>query len=165
MENYFRRFSVKHIDRNKNTEVDEQAKATTRKIALPPNVFFQTIEDSLVKAIDSELGMVNVIQGEDWRAPIIAYLHHHCESDNNIELLRMQQRAREYQIFGNDLYKTSVTSPLLHYLSKAEGKELQVEIHSGVRGHTVSRATTKVFRQGFYWLLVIEDASKIVATC
>jgi hypothetical protein len=61
MENYFRRFSVKHIDRNKNIEVDEQAKATTRKIALPPNVFFQTIEDSLVKAIDSELGMVNVI--------------------------------------------------------------------------------------------------------
>jgi hypothetical protein len=40
--------------------------------------------------------MVNIIEGEDWRAPIMAYLHHHYESENNIELLRMQQRAKAY---------------------------------------------------------------------
>jgi ribonuclease HI len=36
MENYFRGFSVKHIDRNNRNKVDELVKATTRKIALPP---------------------------------------------------------------------------------------------------------------------------------
>jgi hypothetical protein len=54
----------------------------------------------------------------------MTYLRHHYESDNDTDLLRMQQRARAYQIIGNDLYKTSVTGPLLRFLSKAEGKEL-----------------------------------------
>jgi hypothetical protein len=41
------------------------------------------------------------------------------------------------------------------------------EIHSGVcGGHIDSRAlTAKVFRQGFYWPSIIDDASRIVATC
>jgi ribonuclease HI len=66
MENYFRWFLVEHIDRNKNTEADELAKAAARKTVLPPNVFFQTIKNSSVKTIEPEPRMVNVIQGEDW---------------------------------------------------------------------------------------------------
>jgi hypothetical protein len=44
----------------------------------------------------------------------------------------MQQRARAYQIIYNNLYKTSVTGPLLHCLRKAKGKELLAEILEGV---------------------------------
>jgi hypothetical protein len=62
MENYFRGFSVKHIDKNKNTKADELAKMAARKIALPRDVFFQRIEDSSVKTIELESRMVNVIQ-------------------------------------------------------------------------------------------------------
>jgi hypothetical protein len=36
MENYFRGFSVEHIERNKNTEADELVKAAARKTAIPP---------------------------------------------------------------------------------------------------------------------------------
>jgi hypothetical protein len=39
----------------------------------------------------------------------MAYLHHHYESDNNTELIRMQQRAKAYQVIRDELYKTSVT--------------------------------------------------------
>jgi hypothetical protein len=42
MENYFRGFLVEHIERAKNTETDELAKAATRKTTLPLDVFFQT---------------------------------------------------------------------------------------------------------------------------
>jgi hypothetical protein len=79
----------------------------------------------------------------------------------------MQQRAKAYQVIGNDLYKTSIIGPLLRCLSKAEGKELLAEIHLGVcGGHIGSRALTmKVFIQGFYWPSIIDDASKVVATC
>jgi hypothetical protein len=66
MGNYFKGFSVEHIDKSKNTEVDELAKVAARKIALPPDVFFQIVEDSSVKTIELEPRMVNVIQGEDW---------------------------------------------------------------------------------------------------
>jgi hypothetical protein len=97
----------------------------------------------------------------------MTYLHHHYEPDNNTKLLRMQQRPRAYQIVDNNPYKTSIIGPLLHCLSKAEGKELLAEIHLGVcGGHIGSRVlAAKVFRQGFYWPSVIDDASKIVATC
>jgi hypothetical protein len=79
MENYFRGFSIQHIERIKNTKVDELAKVAARKTTLPPDVFFQTLEDSSVKIVEPEPRIVNVIQGEDWRAPIMAFLHHHYE--------------------------------------------------------------------------------------
>jgi hypothetical protein len=39
-------------------------------------------------------------------------------------MIRMQQRAKAYQIIREELYKTSITGPLLHCLSKDEGKDL-----------------------------------------
>jgi hypothetical protein len=43
IENYFRGFSIEHINRSKNTEADEMVKAIAKKIALAPDVFFQTL--------------------------------------------------------------------------------------------------------------------------
>jgi hypothetical protein len=64
----------------------------------------------------------------------------------------MQQRAKEYQIIEDELYKTSVTGPLLRCLSRDEGKDLLTQTHLSVcRGHIGARAlAAKVFRQGFY---------------
>jgi ribonuclease HI len=66
MENYFKGFSVKHIERANNTEADELAKAAARKITIPTDVFFQTLKDPSVKIVEPEPRTVNVIQGEDW---------------------------------------------------------------------------------------------------
>jgi hypothetical protein len=54
MKNYFRGFSVEHISRSKNAKTDELANAATRKITMPPppDVFIQTLEDSLIKTIE-----------------------------------------------------------------------------------------------------------------
>jgi hypothetical protein len=67
----------------------------------------------------------------------------------------------------NDLYKTSVSSPVLRCVSKTQGKELLLEIHAGIyRGHIGAGAlAAKVLRQGFYWPAIIDDATKLVATC
>jgi hypothetical protein len=51
----------------------------------------------------------------------MAYLRHYYEPDTTIEQIRMQQRARAYQIVDNDLYKISVSGPLLHCVSIEEG--------------------------------------------
>jgi ribonuclease HI len=40
MEKYFKTFLVEHIDRSRNTEVDELVKAAARKAALPHDIFF-----------------------------------------------------------------------------------------------------------------------------
>jgi hypothetical protein len=167
MENFFKGFMVEHIERAKNIGVDELVKAAARKAVLPPNVFFQVIEDPSVKTIETEPRMVNFVQREDWRAPIMACLYHHYEPDSSTELTRMQQREKAYQIIGDELYKTSATRSLLRCLSKDEGKELLTQTHLGVcRGHIGARALiAKVFRQGFYWPSIIDDASKLVTTC
>jgi hypothetical protein len=89
MEIFFKGFIVEHIERAKNTEADELAMAAARKAALSLDVFFQVIEDPSVKTVEPETGMVNIVQGEDWRAPIMAYLHHSYEPDNNTKLIRM----------------------------------------------------------------------------
>jgi hypothetical protein len=65
MEDFFKGFIVQHIERAKNTEVNELAKAAARKAVLPPNVFFQVIEDPSVKTVEPEPSMVNIIEGED----------------------------------------------------------------------------------------------------
>jgi hypothetical protein len=116
MERFFKGLTVQYIERPKKTEADELAKGIAKKVVLPPDVFFQVLEDSYVKTVEPEPRMINVVQGEDWRALIMAYLHHHYEPDNTTELTRMQQRAKAYQIIGGKLYKTSVIGPLLRCL-------------------------------------------------
>jgi hypothetical protein len=143
------------------------AKATARKVVIPPDVFFHVIEDPSVKIVDLEPRMINIIQGEDWRAPIMAYLHNHYEPDSNTQLIRMQQRVKAYQIIGEELYKTSVTGPLLRCLNEDEGKDLLTQIHAGAcGGHIGARAlAAKVFRQGFYRPSIIDNVAKLVKTC
>jgi sulfur relay (sulfurtransferase) DsrC/TusE family protein len=104
-------------------------------------MFFQVIEDASVKMVESEPRLINAIEGEDWRAPIIAYLRHYYELDNTTEHIRMQQRAKAYQIINNKLYKTFVTGPILHCISKAEGQEILSKIQVGTcGGHRGARA-------------------------
>jgi hypothetical protein len=117
--------------------------------------------------IEPEPRVINIIHGEDWQAPIMAYLHHYYEPDSAIEQTRMQQRAQSYQIVDNDLYKISVSGPLLCCVSKEEGQQILLEVHEGVcGGHIGARALpTKTLRQGFCSPAMIDDAVKLASTC
>jgi hypothetical protein len=90
MKNYFKGFTIEHIDRNKNTEDDELAKVVAHNTPLPADVFLQIISDTSIKMIELELRIINVIQDEDWRAPKMAYLHHYYEPDTTVQQIRMQ---------------------------------------------------------------------------
>jgi hypothetical protein len=65
MEIFFKGFTVEYIDRNKNSEADEHAKAVARNNPLPAEVFSQTISDASIKTIKSEPRVIDIIQGED----------------------------------------------------------------------------------------------------
>jgi hypothetical protein len=137
MENYFKGFTVEYIERNKNTEADNLAKAIARSAPMPLDVFFQVLEDASIKIVLSKPRLINIIEGEDWRASIMAYLRHYYEPDSTTEKIRMQQWARAYQIVDNNLYKASVSGPLLWCLSKAEGQEILSEVHAGICGSRI----------------------------
>jgi hypothetical protein len=82
MENIFKGFTIEYIDRNKNSKADELAKATARNTPLPADVFLQVISNACIKTIESEPRVINVIQGEDWWALIMAYLRHYYKPDS-----------------------------------------------------------------------------------
>jgi hypothetical protein len=105
MERFFKGFTVRYIERTKNEEADELAKAVAKKVVIPPEVFFQVIKDPSIKTVEPEPRMVNIIQGEDWRALIMAYFHNHYEPDSRAETIRMQQWAKAYQIIGKSYIK------------------------------------------------------------
>jgi hypothetical protein len=54
MEGFSKGFIVQHIERAKNIEADKLAKAASRKVVLPPDVFFHVIEDPSVKTVEPE---------------------------------------------------------------------------------------------------------------
>jgi hypothetical protein len=85
MENDFKGFTAEFIERNKNCEADELAKATAHNTPMPANIFFHVLEDASVKTIPPEPRVINIIEGEDWRALIMAYLRHYYEPDNKNE--------------------------------------------------------------------------------
>jgi hypothetical protein len=124
------------------------------------------ISDASITIVELEPRVINLIQGQDWHAPIMAYLCHYYEPDCTVEHTRMQQGAMLYQIVNSDLYKASVSGPLLRCVSKAEGQEILSKIHAGTcRGHIGARVlVAKVLQQGFYWPAVIDDVAKLVST-
>jgi hypothetical protein len=167
MDSYFKGFMVEYIKRNKNTEADDLVKVAARNTPMPVDVFFQVLEDASVKTVLSEPKVVNIIKGEDWRALIMTCIRHYHEPDNKNEQIRMQQRAKDYQMVSNELYKTSVPGPLLRCPSKAEGQEILWEVHVGISGgHIGAHAlAAKVLRHEFYWPAMIDDGAKLVSTC
>jgi hypothetical protein len=134
---------------------------------MPVDVFFQVLEDASVKTVSPESRVINIIEGKDWRASVIAYICYYYEPGSKNEQIRLQQRAKDYQIVGNGLYKTSVSGPLLRCISNIEGQEILNEVYVGISGgHIGARAlAAKFLRQGFYWPTMIDDAAKLVATC
>jgi hypothetical protein len=85
MESYFKGFTVEYIKCNKNVKADDLAKVAAHNTAMPVDVFFQVLEDASVKTVLPEPRVINIIEGEDWRAPIMAYLRHYYEPDSKNE--------------------------------------------------------------------------------
>jgi hypothetical protein len=97
-------------------------KAAACNSLVPANVFFQVLEDASIKTVLPKPKIINIIEVEDWRAVIMAYLYHYSKPESKNEQIRMQQRVKDYQIVSDELYKTFVSGPLLWFLSKIEGK-------------------------------------------
>jgi hypothetical protein len=82
------------------------------------------LKQASIKTIQDTPREIHIIQSEDWRAPIMAYLRGHYEPDSEVNDTRMKQRTRNYKIINNQLYEQGICAPLLKYISVEEGKKL-----------------------------------------
>ena len=89
-EKYFEGFTVKNISRTDNSDANEIAKATAQNTSLPQDVFCQVLTQASIKTKQEVPREVHVIQSEDYRAPIMAYLCGHYEPEDEVNEVRMK---------------------------------------------------------------------------
>jgi hypothetical protein len=89
---------------------------------LPLDVFYAVISQPSIEVYIKAPKVINTIHSENWRAPIMAYLKGYHELETKEEEKWMQQRARGYKIINDELYKASITAPLLKCIMANEGK-------------------------------------------
>lgn len=166
MDKYFLGFEVRNIRRSDNEEADALAKAAVGAKPLQLDVLHETLRAAAITE-GSMICNITTLSGEDWRAPICAYLKGRYVTVNRLEEQRLQHRCRGYVIHDGILYKGGVCEPLLRCLSKAEGEKLLKEIHEGLcSSHLTPRVlVAEAFRQGFYWPTAIRDAESLVRVC
>ncbi|XP_072151766.1 uncharacterized protein [Setaria viridis] len=114
MEKHFRGFTVKHIPRSENDEADRLAKAEAQNEPIPPDVFYEVIETPSTKEAASK--SMNAIQSFDWRVEIMTYIRGYFEPHDEVELIRLKQKARGYAIIDGELYKARISTPWLCYM-------------------------------------------------
>jgi hypothetical protein len=167
LEASFEGFSVKNILRGENEHADLLAKSAAQGLPIPSEVFFEIIKAPSVELMERAVLAISPVHSEDWRTEIISFLQGNCLSNDEAYNKRMEARTRPYVIIEGKLYKYGVCSPLLKYLSRAEGIELMKEIHAGLCGYHIGPRPLlgKVFRQGFYWPKAVLDAAELVQKC
>jgi ribonuclease HI len=175
LERQFKGFTLQHVDRAKDEEVDALAKAAARGEGLPSDVFYHVIgmpavriPEGLQITNDTEgHRIVNLIMTEDWQAPITLFLQGYYHPSDINEAKRLKHQSRDFALFKGQLYKKGVSQPMLKCITETEGVQILREVHSGTCGsHAGPRAlTAKVIRQSFYWPTMICAANRVTRSC
>ena len=71
----------------------------------------------------------------DWRVPLLAYLIEEVLPPKRTKARRISQRAKTYVVLGNELYKRSPSGVLMKCVPACRGKQILLEVHSGICGH------------------------------
>ena len=95
------------------------------------------------------------------------YLQGQVLPEEDAEAERVARQAKSYCLHDGDLYRKCPKGVALRCVPAEEGRQLIKDIHSGECGHHSSSLTLagKVFRSGFYWPSVLQDAAVIVQSC
>ena len=102
-------------------------------------------------------------QETGWIEEIKDYLKGGDLPEEDVEAERIARQAKSYCLYGEDLYRKRPNGVAL----KCVPPKLIRDIHSGECGHHSSSRTLagKVFKRGFYWPSVLQDAATIVQSC
>jgi hypothetical protein len=73
MERHFRGFTIEHLPRKSNGEVDELTKKAAKGEAMPPDIFFGILTVPSTRLEKQSLSTINAIASMDWRAPTLLF--------------------------------------------------------------------------------------------
>jgi hypothetical protein len=70
----------------------------------------------------------------DWMSPIKAYLDNQPISDDNAEIEHIAHKSRTHHLIDGVLYRQGANGMMMSCISKEEGNQLLLDIHSEVCG-------------------------------
>jgi hypothetical protein len=129
LEKQFKGFTLQHVDRARNEEVDVLAKVAARCEALPSDVFYHIIGTPAVRnpeglQITTDVEghrIINLIMTEDWRAPITLFLQGYYHPGDVNEAKRLKHRSRDFTLIEGHLYKKGISQPMLKCVTETKG--------------------------------------------
>ncbi|XP_024630434.2 uncharacterized protein [Medicago truncatula] len=110
-----------------------------------------------------QIFVINDLNENDWRKPIIKYL----ENPDGTTCRKVKYRALSYVIMGNELFKKTSEGILLKCLGETDAYLAVSNTHDGTCGTHQAGHKMKwlLFRQGLYWPTMLKDCVEFAKGC
>ncbi|XP_034218821.1 uncharacterized protein LOC117630185 [Prunus dulcis] len=160
----FQAYEIKQIPRGENSHADALARLAS---AINDKVGRKVPVEILAQPSTVTSEACAVRYEDTWMSPIYLYLTKGTLPEDKAQARKLRYRSARYTVINDVLYKRGYTTPYLKCLTAEQGEDILREIHSGVCGdHSGSRSLAyKVFRQGYFWPTMHQDANTLVKRC
>jgi hypothetical protein len=113
----FKRFELIYVPREQNARADLLSKlASTKK----PGNNRTVIQETISKLSAETAEILLVVEGSDWRYPIIKYLQDEILPEEKEEATRLKRTTLHYAMLGDKLYKREFSTPLMLCVGELE---------------------------------------------
>ncbi|CAL2239815.1 unnamed protein product [Prunus armeniaca] len=160
----FQAYEIRQINRSENSHAD----ALSRLASAINDRIRRTMPVEILSHPSTTTAEVCTVRYKDtWMSPIYAFLTNGTLPTDKSQARKLRYRSARYTVIDDVLYKRDYTMPYLKCLTKEQGDYVLREVHSGVCGdHSGSRSLAhKVFRQGYFWPTLHQDANVLVKKC
>ncbi|CAL8990397.1 unnamed protein product [Prunus brigantina] len=160
----FQAYEIRHIPRSENSHAD----ALSRLASVINDKIGRKVPVEILSQPSTTVAEVCTVRYENtWMSPIYAFLTDGTLPTDKSQARKLRYRSARYTIINDVLYKRGYTTPYLKCLTREQGDYILREVHNGVCGdHSRSRSLAhKVFRQGYFWPTLHQDASMLVKKC
>ena len=157
---------VRHIPRAENSRADTLAKlATASQEDLSRLTHVEHLAEPSIDLTDVEVSPVT--SEPSWMDPIWDYLIGGLLPSDPKEATKLRTRSTRFTIHKGRLYKRGFFAPILKCIEERDDDYVLKEVHEGVCGnHIRARVLAgKVLRQGYYWPIILRDATDLVRKC
>ncbi|XP_034202236.1 uncharacterized protein LOC117617090 [Prunus dulcis] len=160
----FQAYEIKQIPRGENSHADALARLAS---AINDKVGRKVPVEILAQPSTVTSEACAVRYEDTWMSPIYLYLTNGTLPEDKAQARKLKYRSARYTVINDVLYKRGYTTPYLKCLTAERGDYVLREIHNGVCGdHSGSRSLAyKVFRQGYFWPTMHQDANTLVRKC
>nr|KYP60391.1 Uncharacterized protein Mb2253c family [Cajanus cajan] len=161
----FEEFTIHHVPREQNVRIDLLSKLASMKC---PGQHRTIIQETInPPSLDLKVVNTNDVGDKEWMTDIWNYLQEGTLPQDKDEARKLRVRSSKFTIVEGELFKKSISAPLLKCLTKAQATYVIEEIHRGICGmHSSTRSmATRVVRAGYYWPTLKLDCKDYMQRC